>query len=148
MSAIVDFLEGRGVDARGRTLEQVLAFDDAALERHHDFIQWLFPLTEASAAVPGSPVLTAQGVTVLRASASAQASLRRAADRMARFYRDGDAWLVRFDHNHLRITRIIRSLRVLLDDAAANDFRSVILDRVRDAGGPVDPTALRYWSEA
>ena len=55
---IVTFLEGEGPDDRGRSLFDVLAFDDAALERNHDFIQWLFPLPEPSSAVPDAPVLT------------------------------------------------------------------------------------------
>ena len=42
------FLTGIGRDHRGRSLAEVLAFDDSALEQHHDYIQWLFPLPEAT----------------------------------------------------------------------------------------------------
>ena len=59
MGAIHDFLRGTGCDGRGRRLADVLAFDDARIEGVHDFIQWLFPLAEASRAVPGAPVLGA-----------------------------------------------------------------------------------------
>jgi len=148
VSAIVDFLEGRGVDGRGRTLDQVLAFDDAALERHHDFIQWLFPLSEPSGAVAGSPVLSPGDVAAIRTSTVSANGLQRAAARMAAFYRGNDHWLVRFDHNHLRITRILKSLRLLLGDAPADAFRRGVLDRVEAAGGPVDATAVRHWLRA
>jgi hypothetical protein len=81
MSAVVAFLIEDGVDGAGRTFDQVLAFDDAMLERRHDFIQWLFPLTEPSAAVPGSPVLSARDVEALRISPVARERLARAAER-------------------------------------------------------------------
>lgn len=148
MSRIVDFLEERGTDSAGRRLAEVLAFDDAALERHHDFIQWLFPLAEASGAVPGSPVLDARDVAVIRASVPAQRALEAAASRMRRFYEDRDHWLGAHDHNHLRITRIIRSLRLLVDDAAADAFRASVLKRVEAADAPVNATTRGYWDAA
>ena len=53
---VVRFLEGEGTDARGRTVFDVISMNDVAIERTHDFIQWLFPLPEPSAAIPDSPV--------------------------------------------------------------------------------------------
>jgi hypothetical protein len=146
MSAIVDFLTGQGRDAAGRTLDQVLAFSDGELERHHDFIQWLFPLTEASAAVPGSPVLNPADVIALKASAEAQAHLAAAVARLGRFYDENDHWLRASDHNHLRITRIIKSQRMLCGDASADAFRARILKRAEAT--PVSATSRRYWDAA
>ena len=54
----------------------------------------------------------------------AREGLRRAAERMRAFYAATDRWLVRADHNHLRITRIVASLRDLLGQAEARAFRS------------------------
>ena len=136
------------MDGAGRTHADVLALNDRELERRHDFIQWLFPLPEASAAVPGSPVLTTADAEAVRGSAAAQANLRAAAERMLAFYRATDHWLVSFDHNHLRITRIVRSLRLLVGDAEADAFRTAVLERVRAAGAPVNARSLAYWSEA
>jgi hypothetical protein len=148
MSAIVDFLEGRGPDGAGRMIEAVLAFGPAALERHHDFIQWLFPLPEPSRAVAGSPVLGAQDIRIIRRSAAAQQHLAQAQVLMSRFYLEGSDWLRMTDHNHLRITRIIRSLRLLVGDAAAEAFRETILRRVDAAGGPVSGVSRAYWLAA
>ena len=53
---VVMFLEGEGTDARGRSVFDVISMNDVAIERTHDFIQWLFPLPEPSAAIPDSPV--------------------------------------------------------------------------------------------
>lgn len=148
MSAITDLMEGRGPDGAGRTIEAVLAFGPNALERHHDFIQWLFPLPEPSQAVPGSPVLGAQDIETLRRSAAAQRHLAQAQALMSRFYLEGADWLQMTDHNHLRITRIIRSLRLLVGDAAAHAFRKTILDRVDAARAPVSETSRAYWLAA
>jgi hypothetical protein len=148
VSPVQAFLEGEGTDGRGRTLFEVLGFDDAALERTHDFIQWLFPLTEPSGAVPDAPVLTADQALAIHESAMAQCALAAATDRMAAFYAATTAWLLPHDHNHLRITRIIRSLRLLRGDDEADAFRAMILDRVRTLRAPVGARSHGYWTTA
>ncbi len=147
MSRLTDFLSGEGVDAAGRSHAQVLALDDAALESRHDFIQWLFPLPEPSAAVPGSPVLMRADTADLQADAQAQERLRRAANRMLRFYQNTAHWRAPVDHNHLRITRIIRSLRLLAGDAPADAFRAQIL-RLLGEPPPISRRTLDYWLAA
>jgi hypothetical protein len=147
-SAVQAFLEGAGVDHRGRNIDDVLAFDDAALEAVHDYIQWLFPLREASAFNPLAPVLSPNDVAALRASAPAQSNLISAAHRMQRFYEQNPKWLTAYDHNHLRITRIIRSLSMLAGHEEAQHFHSAIERMVREAGNPVAKEAQQYWSKA
>lgn len=146
--AITAFLEGEGPDARGRTLFDVLAMDNAALERNHDFIQWLFPLREPSRAVPDAPVLTDADVEAIRESGMAQYALAAATDRMDAFYRATHDWLMPNDHNHLRITRIIRSLRLLVGDEQADAFRAAILSRVEATRAPVSARSRGYWMTA
>lgn len=148
MSAITDFLDGTGPDAADRSLETVLAFGPSSLERHHDFIQWLFPLAEPSLAVPGSPVLTEADIIHLQQSQAARRNLARAAAQMAHYYAEGGDWLRPHDHNHLRITRIIKSLRLLAGDAAADAFRDRIERRVENTRAPVSPATRAYWARA
>lgn len=147
MSRLTDFLSGEGVDAAGRSHTQVLALDDEALESRHDFIQWLFPLPEPSSAVPGSPVLTPADTADLQADAKAQERLQRASDRMLSFYGNTADWRAPIDHNHLRITRIIRSLRLLSGDVLADAFRAEIL-RLLGEPAPVSRRTLDYWLDA
>ena len=142
------FLRGTGRDGRGRYLSDVLAFDDARIEAVHDFIQWLFPLAEASRAVPGAPVLGAVEAAAIRGDPQAQAGLRAGLERMARFYAGTDGWLTRHDHNHLRITRIITATRDLLGQAEAFAFYTGISARNVAMGGPVNRESLRYWDAA
>ncbi len=145
---IVMFLEGEGTDARSRTVFDVLAMDDVAMERTHDFIQWLFPLPEPSAAVPGSPVLTPGDIQAIRVSELAPIALAGATDRMIAFYQKTHDWLMPNDHNHRRITRIIRSLRLLQGDEAADAFRDAILERVEATRAPVSARSRGYWATA
>ena len=147
MSPLVAFLTGEGRDAAGRTIAEVLAYDDGQLEARHDFIQWLFPLPEPSLAVPGSPVLTDDDERALKTDMRAQANLRSAAARMGAFYARNDHWLRSHDHNHLRITRIIRSLRRLAGDEAAEGFKAAILTRAGESSA-INPRSLAFWASA
>lgn len=142
------FLWGTGRDGSGRTLATVVAFDDAGIEGVHDFIQWCFPLSEASRAVPGAPVLSAVEAAAIRADPAAQEGLLRALDRMTRFYRETDGWLRPHDHNHLRITRILTAILDLLGRDEATAFHALVTDRNAAAGGPINPDSLRYWASA
>ena len=146
--AVVAFLEGEGPDVAGRSVFDVLAFDNATLERTHDFIQWLFPLAEVSGAVPDAPVLTADDIAAIQASGLAHCALAAATDRMDAFYRTTHDWLMPNDHNHRRITRIIRSLRLLVGDAQADAFRDAILARVEETRAPVSVRSRGYWATA
>jgi hypothetical protein len=145
---LLEFLGGEGTDGAGRTLDEVLAFDDRALERHHDYIQWLFPLREPSGANPDAPVLTAAEIGAVRASPGLRGAVEKALGRMTRFYAANDHWLTAHDHNHLRITRIIRSVGLLLGPQAAERFYNGISEREARAGHPVSPRNRRYWQDA
>ena len=143
---LIAFLTSDGTNGSGRRFTDVIAFDDDALEDHHDFIQWLFPLDEPSRAVPGSPVLDAQTIATVRGSPVAQERLAQASRRMLTFYRATTAWRRPFDHNHLRITRIIKSLRLLGSDETADAFRRDI--KALAAGAPIDASARAFWDRA
>lgn len=147
-SRIHDFLRGVGRDGAGRSIETVLRFDDAQLDGFHDYIQWLFPLPEPSRAVPESPVLSPTDVTAIRADSDALRNLGRATDVMAGFYARNDHWVVPHDHNHLRITRILRCLGLLRGPAQAQAFLDGITARVASGGPTVSPQSRAFWADA
>jgi Opioid growth factor receptor (OGFr) conserved region len=142
------YLAGAGVDSRGRSIEMVLALPDNELESIHDYIQWLFPLQTRSGAQPLAPVLTSHEVEAIRADTAALSNLTRAADRMLRFYSKTTWWLRPYDHNHLRITRILHSLKLLAGSDASRAFYKAILDLHEKGGAPVNGSSLRFWAEA
>jgi hypothetical protein len=139
------YLTGSGLDGRGRQVVEVLTFSNDQLEEVHDYIQWLFPLPTRSAAQPTAPVLDATEIEAIRANPRALATLKQAADRMLQFYRETGWWLRLQDHNHLRIARIIQSLRVLVGPTAAHEFHRQILALHDAAGASVNPLSLRFW---
>lgn len=142
------YLTGIGPDSRGRLVTDVLGFSDQQLEDVHDYIQWLFPLPTRSAAQPDAPVLTGAEIAAIRDDKQVANTLELAARRMLRFYRGTDRWLTWQDHNHLRITRIIKSLKLLIGPASAHHFHHAILALHDAAGGPINPHSLRFWAEA
>jgi hypothetical protein len=142
------YLAGTGRDSRGRLITNVLDLSDERLEAIHDYIQWLFPLPTRSAAQPNAPTLTAAEIEAISADDGASDNLRHATDRMLRFYGSTHWWLTSHDHNHLRITRIIRSLRLLMGPDAAQGFHRRILALQDAAGAPVNANSLRFWAEA
>jgi hypothetical protein len=142
------FLAGVGRDSRGRLAADVLGFSDDGLEAVHDYIQWLFPLPTRSAAQPQSPVLASAEIEAIRNDLRAAATLKAATERMLHFYRETRCWLTWHDHNHLRITRILHSLRLLVGPEEAKAFYMAILALNEGAGTPVNTRSLHYWAEA
>jgi hypothetical protein len=142
------YLAGRAPDHRGRSVGEVLAFTDEEAEAAHDYIQWLFPLPTRSRAQPGAPVLTESEADAIRADPQALVNLGRAAERMLASYRNTDHWLAAQDHNHLRITRIISSLRLLAGAEAARRFHDRILALHVAGGSPVNGRSLSFWENA
>jgi hypothetical protein len=125
-----------------------LAFDDENLEAVHDYIQWLFPLPEKSAFNPFAPILSSQDIEIIKHSVTAQQNLKVAARRLLTFYERNTHWLTAINHNHLRISRIIRSLGLMLGPDEATKFHMEIIRIVQAAGNQVAEQSLDYWRKA
>jgi Opioid growth factor receptor (OGFr) conserved region len=166
MDAIVQFYRG-GRDSEGRTLDEILAWDDGRLEAVHDYIQWMFPSRQPSAVNPFAALVTSDTVRAFGRGAGLRERLGRAFTRMLRFYglrsRDGRVeideatfaarsrvWLTPGNHNHLRLTRIMDSLSTLgLRDEAIALQRCLIEDVCGGPGkGCVSPRTIEFWSRA
>jgi hypothetical protein len=157
-----------GADDDGRTLEEIIGWDDTRLEMVHDYIQWLFPLPERSGANLWAPVLDTATIVTIRGSAEMQERLRDAFERMLAFYGfalEGDAvvegprfgtasrnWLHAGNHNHLRLTRMLRSLRVLgLEREAAALWTALraLYERETAAGRrTITVETFAFWRQA
>jgi hypothetical protein len=174
---LVAFYSDRGgPDARGRTLEQILGWTDEQLEFSHDYIQTLFPLPEGSL-FANAPIINEGTFLAWRQDDSLKRNLRRAFERIMAFYgfevkqHDADGedkegtrklqlvarddapkssfwrWVVVMDHNHLRITRILRSLRVLGLEEEAEAFYVALLWTTKTYGR-IGPNSRKYWQRA
>ena len=147
-TSIIRFLEGKTPDHRGRILAVLLRQTDHQAEITHDYIQWLFPLDEPSRSVNGAPVLTKLEIDEIRQSSLAQANLGESARWFVGFLERNDHWISKYNHNHLRITRVIKSLRLLASDEAADEFRDKVLALAGDNLNLVDQKARGFWLSA
>lgn len=172
---LVRFFRGRdpAKDHAGRLLKDILGWKADELENCHDYIQWLFPLPEGSPFNSMAPVVTKEVYVAFHQDPKLLLSLRNTFRRMAEFYgfelhdespmnkpNDDDIhlrkradfkssfsnWVTRFDHNHLRITRIIRSLRVLGLPEYAQAFYAALQDE--HITGVVSAKSQMFWRRA
>jgi hypothetical protein len=167
-SSLVAFYRGDGRDHRGRLLSHVrqYAFDD--LERHHDYIQWLFPLPEPSGANASAPLLSQDDIAAFAAGDSLRKALLESFELMLQFYglelvgaegnlqvvRGGNfdersrSWLTSGNHNFLRISRILRSLSLLGLRGYAAAFLRVLEDIYAEQAQVIGATTMGYWRRA
>ncbi len=145
---VLSFLQDTGPDDRGRFLSDILKFDDKAIETTHDFIQWIFPLDEPSSASADAPILEAGEVALIRKSSLAAHNLNESVQWFCAFLERNDGWRVAHDHNHLRITRMIKSVRLLQGEPAANALRDKVVALAEASGDKISPTSLEYWRQA
>ncbi len=149
MSQITGFYLHSGEDNKGRTLAEILLWDDKKLEETHDFIQWLFPLNEASSFNPDAPILTEEDIKEFHDVDDLK--LINSAVMIINFFSRGlkqDApqyWLKAGNHNHLRITRVIKCLRIMGWSITAEYFCEWAVKKNKD--GMLD-IAIPYWKEA
>jgi len=145
---IGDFMSGVGVDHRGRNINTVHELNDVEVEQTHDFIQWLFPLDESSNAVPSAPVLSQADIEVIRSNVIAQSNMKHSATWFLGFLARNDQWRTRYNHNHLRITRALKSLRLLTGDNDADEFKTAIFELLGDDLHLIDSKAVEFWKGA
>ena len=162
-SRILDFYRG-GQDDQGRTLDEILAWPDEQLEGVHDFIQWLFPLPERSSANPSAPILERETIAAFHASEELQDRLRQSFLRMMRFYglefhpekiqpaknfsARSSNWLTPGNHNHLRLTRILHSLRLLGLESEAQALFRALSQLYESHPGRITFRTYEFWKNA
>ncbi len=145
---LLSFLQDVGPDHAGRYLSDIWKFSDQQIETTHDFIQWVFPLAEPSSAFPDAPILEPAEIDLIHKSSPATMNLERSAQWFLDYLARSKGWLRTHDHNHLRITRMIKSQRLLLGELAAGSTKEKVLQMASKAKTPIDGVALAYWRAA
>ncbi len=145
---LLSFLQDVGPDHAGRYLSDIWKFSDQQIETTHDFIQWVFPLAEPSSAFPDAPILEPAEIDLIHKSSPATMNLERSAQWFLDYLARSKGWLRTHDHNHLRITRMIKSQRLLLGELAAGSTKEKVLQMASKAKTPIDDVALAYWRAA
>jgi hypothetical protein len=166
---LLRFYRLEGPDAAGRTLTEIWAWDANRLETVHDYIQWLFPLPEPSAFNPQAPILTTETAGVFQREVELRQRLLRSFTCMLDFYglaltsAPGDrphvglasefatrlrGWLNPGNHNHLRLTRILTSARLLGIEDHSRALFACLAVIARDHPHAVSARTLGYWRRA
>lgn len=140
------FLAGKQSDDAGRMVMDYWRKDHDWLEETHDYIQWAFPLPVVSRYNPTAPRLRADEPGLIGSMPSVEVNFRRNLTMMSKFYDDRLDWTRSHDHNHLRITRILKSTRLLLPRSGLDmKFYAMIVLRARS--GSVNAETISIWTD-
>lgn len=145
MNQLIHFYFGQP-DTHGRLLDDILQWEDLELETSHDWVQWVFPNIEPSLVTPDTPTLDKETISYWRQSPFLQGALRITVNRYVKFLLNNkNIWVKKFNHNHLRITRMLNCMMSLGLESEA----SIILQRLEDVcKSEVNELSLQYWREA
>ncbi|ESZ97319.1 hypothetical protein SBOR_2307 [Sclerotinia borealis F-4128] len=171
---LVSFYRNKKPDGAGRFISEILEWNHQKLEDTHDYIQWLFPLPEESM-VSKAPLVNATTFSMFHCYPDLRSRLKDSFVKMLDFYGFNIAddvnennenstpiiikspnfdvrcknWLVMTDHNHLRISRILRSLRILGLEAEAAAFHDALSDIIySNRRQIVSSRSVEFWRRA
>lgn len=168
-SMIVPFYLGEKTDLEGRKIQQIWTWDFEELECAHDYIQWLFPITEKSHFNPNAPIVDRQVILAFREDPRLQQNLLQSFSVMLRLYglmttRDAEGkvvveksddyvhrkqeWVNMLDHNYLRITRILKCLMAFGLKGEAQAFYECLSQIYREDSEQIGGETLQYWTDA
>ena len=130
--------------ANGHKRDNLLVMSDEEFESNHGFIQWAFPTTKKSHHNLNAPVLDLDSAIWLAQRNDVAEFLENMTVRFLQFLKHTGHWKSRHNHNHLRISRTIDSLRLLHSWELADWF----YDQVKMLAGPsieLMSDAKVYW---
>lgn len=161
---LINFFVCNGADDRGRSLSQILVKSDEWLDITHDYIQWLFPLSEKSGANPNAPLIDVNLASLFGFNETARSNILLGLDRMLSFYglqrnektiSKGENWHLRKEiwfvtptHNDLRITRMLKSMSILGFGDYAQAFLEALLKLSNEPDCGFSSDAIAYWKSA
>jgi hypothetical protein len=165
-SPIIQFYANNAPDNRGRKLSEIWQQNYTWLEKTHDYIQWLFPLPEGSRFNPHAPILTTADIELFKSTEQLGLNLEKSFQLMLDFYglklekaqmiiipsaafaeRQKD-WLHWGNHNHFRITRILKSLKLLGLGAYGVLFFNCLEKIFTIERGKITQLTFSYWKAA
>lgn len=146
---LFDFYCGNATGPRNLTLDEILTLSHGQFEDSHNFIQWLFPLPEPSKHNKDAPLLDDETITAMKENETCQANLKRAFLYFEKFLQETkEVWVTPKNHNFLRITRAIRSLKLLNLSHLANVIYFKAFEVYLDYPDIVGENTLKFWNQA
>ena len=166
---ILAFYQGQSPDLSGRMIEDIWSWDYQRLEYTHDYIQWLFPLKEKSQFNRNAPILNDEVIQAFRADERLKLRVIRSLTVMLRFYglqynelgktnieitksdeygARKQNWIEVANHNYLRITRILTTLRILGLEKYAQAFFNCLNQIYSEESNKIGSKTYGYWKRA
>lgn len=155
MSLITEFYSEIGQDSAGRTLSETLSKSDDWMDACHDYIQSWFPLTEPSNFNDEAPLLREEDIAWFKNNPD---NVYKTVDRYLAFLGINPdltlagnfesrchLWMGGMDHNHLRISRLLKFLCLI-----GQRDRAVTIVRLMEetSEGNLVRNSLRHWKAA
>ena len=145
---LIAFLKNEETDFKGRSLTDIWAYNDSQIEANHDFIQLLFPLNKPSKhSFHGVYLNDDAQVIEIKNNKAIQANIHTSANWFLMFLERVEHWRVGYNHNQLRITRIIECLRLLIGDNEANKFYENVLS-ILGSDNNINKKTIKFWADA
>lgn len=166
---IVAFYLGDRSDSEGRMIEDMWLWDYRKLEYTHDYIQWLFPLKQKSGFNRNAPVLNEQIIQAFNTNEQLRMRLLKSLKLMLGFYglqcnEAGSAdieitksdeyperktnWINLRNHNYLRLTRILTSLKLLGLGKYALALYKCLEQIYSEESKSIGSETYSYWKKA
>lgn len=159
-SNLLLFLQGKTSNVDGLYIQDIWNFSFCKLEHSHKYIQWIFPINTASNYSRTAPVIDKSWDgchdSVVREN------LKKSFAVLLNFYGlvyDGKNvvktssypikalnWLTPFNHNFLRITRILTALKLFGLDEEHEAFLA-FLNKLRKDHPLIIGKSIQYWNE-
>jgi hypothetical protein len=142
-----NFLLAKEPDFKGRMIQDIWNYSDEEIEGIHDFIQILFPLNKKSQSVfHGYYLDTDNLVQSLKDDEQVKENILKSSEWFLSFLKRHDYWKRGYNHNQLRITRVIECLRLIVGDKEANSFYELI--KILSKNANLNKKTTEFWDNA
>lgn len=137
-----------GPDNKNRYLKDILNWDDSKLEYTHDYIQWLFPLNERSHFNLEAPTLDNETILIWRESSALKEKLLESVKVYLKFLQNNPTiWITYSNHNHLRITRMLKCMKLLgLNKEAKKVYKRLI--HIHYKTNVINSDTIKFWKDS
>ncbi len=165
MSRFAAFYRNEIVHPDRLTIDEIINWPDTEIESSHNTIQWLFPLPQPSLNVANIPVIDEEEIDLFKKDPNLRNGVLRSFARMLQFYglklslKDGQivkakdfdqksGWLYPRNHNYKRISRILKSLRVLGFESEAKIFFDALQSIYSTHHRYIGDQTWKHWKDA
>jgi hypothetical protein len=169
MSQLTNFYRNEGVDSEGRTIVDILTMPSDQWEGCHDFVQWVFPLPEPSQFNADAPLLTDEDRKIFQEDPIIRHNVGCCWAKFLDFLgldeqHTGDSLVVLeshfldkqrrfwgpFNHNHLRITRVLRFMTLVGFQPQAKALYDFLdsASYIKWKHSTIPQSCFEYWTAA